>query len=743
MKQLFVKTHLLTFAFLLSWFSLFAQNFRVSGSKIYDPQGKEFVMKGVNVSGPGFVWPEYTVNEFDQIVNQWGFNAIRVATKGAPAIDSYTYQCVIPDENFPSSYNYKTFGTLREIVDTYTAAKVVVIFEWHQVSSMYTGSELACAKNWWKQVAQAFKDNPYVWFDLYNEPKTDQATWVNSFQQVINEIRSTGSKNVIVVSGNHWGQDANVWNCSNVPEANSAILNAGDQLNDPENKLVFSIHVYDQWTACQSKIDNYLDRVIADGKAIIIGEYGVHNAGYDVTDAAIYALKSAQNRKIGRVAWAWWGGDPNDLTTSGNGGGQHTTFDSQGNPTNLSYFGLLVWNDLRNKRGLVMNGDFALGTVGWKVSSYQGASASLQAVSGVGLSAKAAKVAISSGGNADWHIQLEQSLVLEAGKTYRLSFRARAVGNRPLRVALQGNSDPYPVYWEKNVTLGSNAQSYGPYEFTYQGANKVIGLRFFGGGNSADFFLDDITLAEGTVQDNLLENPGFENGLVNWQEKGAVNNISSVTSPTKEDSKAVLANITDQHQGVRQNITEDLKSQGKGSYYVQAWVNKKYSGSSEYKVTVKLRYGGQNYYRAVKASSSQGQWAKIAGTLNLSWTGTLEEAEFYVESTAKANFYADGTVLRKDDGNGRTATLATAKSVADEPVLSEEASLRVWPNPSTGTIQVQAWGLEDQWVVVHDLMGRKVAESKLEQGQAIVDLTGQAGMYLLRVGAKMHKIIIK
>ena len=249
---------------------------------------------------------------------------------------------------------------------------------------------------------------------------------------------------------------------------------------------------------------------------------------------------------------------------------------------------------------------------------------------------------------------------------------------------------------------------------------------------------------------NLLKNPSFENGLVNWQAKGAVNSISSVTAPAKEGSQVLLANITGKHQGVRQDVTEGLKFRGPGSYYMQAWVNKKYGGSSDYKVTVKLRYGGQNYYRGVKVSSNQGQWAKIVGTLDLNWTGTLEQAEFYIESTAKANFYADAAILRKmgelnnkADGNARTATLGTAKSLTDEPVLSEAVNLRVWPNPSNGTIQVQALGLDGQRVLVHDLMGRKVAEAPLQKGQATVDLTEQAGMYLLRVGNQTHKVIIK
>ncbi len=759
MKTLFTTAVCLWLATL----SVFAQQFQVNGSKIYDPTGREFIMKGVNVSGPGFVWPEYTVDEFDQIVNQWGFNAIRVATKGGPAVDSYTYQCVIEGKDFPSSYDYKTFGTLREIVDTYTAAGVVVMLEWHQVSGLYTGSELECAKDWWQSMAEAFKDNPYVWFDLYNEPRTDSTTWLNSFQQVIDAIRSTGSENVIVATGNYWGQDAGVWDCVDVPEANSAVLSLGGQLNDPTGNLVFSFHVYDQWNACQAKIDNYLDRVLADNKAIILGEYGVHNAGQDVSDAATYALNSAQPREIGRVTWAWWGGDRNDLTTSNNGGGQHTTFNSEGQPTNLSAFGQMVWSDLRreenidriptdevltlslddlsfepeegsrtvnvisnvnwtvevdqswirvtpgsgsdngsfvvsvtpndrrssrsgtvsvvgggltrripitqggsftgqwqedfslpdgtasdqgatawsasrasgtfevqeerfhingkggegiwkseplvitdqasvtvsldvqgagslNDKGksadylqvvlkvdgnetvifsetgnfndgniltvsknsvsgdtlqvivkalvtgnsemyywdnvrissnptdlpganLIKNGEFAAGTSDWRLLTY-GTRASLEIATDTGLSGdEAAQVVITDGGSADWRIQLQQIVTLEQGKRYQLSFQGKADAERALRVAFQANSAPFPVYWEKSLTLSGEAQTYGPYEFTYQGTGEV-GLKFFGGGDSTNFYLDAITLTEFDDDTNQ--------GKLPWQEDFAL-----------------------------------------------------------------------------------------------------------------------------------------------------------------------------------------------------------------------------
>lgn len=324
----------------------YAQGFKVCGTKIYDPTGKEFIIKGTNIGGPGWSWPEETLANFDDVV-KWKFNTIRLVVKGAPSLDSYTsFNCA--KTNFPQ-YQYTTFGTMRQIIQKYTDAKIVVIIDWQEVSGIFTGSELECAKNWWAMLANTYKANPYVWFDMYNEPHTTKAAWTSSFQAVINAIRATGNNSIIVASGNYWGQDANSWECNNVSDSNSAILTS--TLNDPASNLVYSIHTYDQWKQCQSKMDNYLDRVLAQGKCIIIGEYGIYNNG-DVRPAEDYTLKAVQSRRIGRIEWAFWGGDQNELTVSGNGGAQNSTYDANGNCTNLSTFGLKVWNDNRRTETL-------------------------------------------------------------------------------------------------------------------------------------------------------------------------------------------------------------------------------------------------------------------------------------------------------------------------------------------------------------------------------------------------------
>ncbi len=315
--------------------------FRVCGTKVYDPQGKEFVVKGVNVGGPGWSWNETTTAQFEFIVNKWKFNTIRLCVKGGPDPDSYiSFLCA--ESKFPE-YQYTTFGTLREIIKKYTDAKTVVLISWHKVGGLYTNFD--CAASWWKTIAREYKDNPYVWFDMFNEPQvSSNETWKNTFQEMTDQIRSTGNTNIIVATGNWWGQDANDWNCANVSESKSALLS--QRLNDPADNIVYAFHAYDQWTQCQGKMDDFLDRLIAKGKCVIVGEYGVFNNN-DVSSVVEITLSAVAPRKIGRIAWAWWGGDKNDLTTGGNGGGQNTQYDENGNATNLTAFGSKVWTDLR------------------------------------------------------------------------------------------------------------------------------------------------------------------------------------------------------------------------------------------------------------------------------------------------------------------------------------------------------------------------------------------------------------
>ena len=55
-----------------------SKNFSVEGSKIIDPNGNHFIVKGVNVNGPHWPWKRSTVKDVDLITEVWKFNTVRV-----------------------------------------------------------------------------------------------------------------------------------------------------------------------------------------------------------------------------------------------------------------------------------------------------------------------------------------------------------------------------------------------------------------------------------------------------------------------------------------------------------------------------------------------------------------------------------------------------------------------------------------------------------------------------------------
>lgn len=322
--------------------------FETYNGKIYDPNGREFVAKGVNLNGPGFGWPGNPVSYVDEI-EKWGFNAIRLNVK----------------EIEPSQYKYAENGTIDSIVQAYTQAGIVVMIEPHEeTGGWFEGQELDELVNWHSNLAERYKDNPYVWLNVSNEPgglnsPANKDKYLNQNTQVIQAIRGKGFENPIIVNGWYWGQDGNTKN-SNVPDSDSAILSVSDSLlavdrtaNKGNDQLVFSLHTYLQWSYGDGKLANFVDRVQAKKLPFVIGEYGTQGNG-DLNDATTKSvLGVAPPRNVGRFAWSWWGGDYFDLTKSGNGGGQNTQFKSDGSmPDNLTWFGQQVWQDNRRQENL-------------------------------------------------------------------------------------------------------------------------------------------------------------------------------------------------------------------------------------------------------------------------------------------------------------------------------------------------------------------------------------------------------
>jgi Ca2+-binding RTX toxin-like protein len=296
--------------------------FQVKGTQIYNPQGQEFIIKGSNI----FTWEG--ISNVDNYLNTWGFNTIRVPNY---LLGSY-------NQPHPAANNY---GTNHKIVDAYTSQGAVVIFDAHdRIGGYYENNQWEILKDYWRDMAREFKDNPYVWFNLHNEPGNatpKPEKWVSYHRELIDIIRSEGANNLIVVDGEAWGQDYHTQTIANY---------ASEIMADNEN-IIFSLHVYEQWNS--HNLTTYFDTLHSQNIPVIVGEYGSENNGQSTLPASQQMLQAAQEREIGRIVWAAKSDDNNDLTTVSGG---HAEYFNGTNNEILTQLGGLVWNDLRRTENL-------------------------------------------------------------------------------------------------------------------------------------------------------------------------------------------------------------------------------------------------------------------------------------------------------------------------------------------------------------------------------------------------------
>ncbi len=114
---------------------------------------------------------------------------------------------------------------------------------------------------------------------------------------------------------------------------------------------------------------------------------------------------------------------------------------------------------VENSANLVPNGNFTAEEAEWYLMNDGGAVSTQEpAQEGRGIRITATKA-----GTDTWHTQLMQAIPLEAGKTYRMSFRARADGPKTIYTTAQQNVAPFSLcgLWQQ-VSLDTQWQ-----DFTY------------------------------------------------------------------------------------------------------------------------------------------------------------------------------------------------------------------------------------------------------------------------------------
>jgi endoglucanase len=302
-----------------------APQLHVSGNKLVDQNGNQVVLHGVDRSGTEYACVQGNgifdgPNDQASItaMKSWGpVNAVRVPLNEA---------CWNAESYVDSAYagtNY--INAIKAYVSLLNSNGIVAILDLHWTDGLYTGNSSGCSSAeatcqkpmpdaaeaipFWTSVANTFKGNDAVIFDLFNEPYASRATgstttgwqcWENGgtcsgisyqvagMQQMVNAVRSAGANNVLMLGGEEYSNDLTDW--------------LQFEPTDPDHNLVASWHSYNFNTcSSQSCWTSEVAPVIAS-VPVIAGEIGENDCAGGYIDSLTNWLES-ENTSF--LAWAW------------------------------------------------------------------------------------------------------------------------------------------------------------------------------------------------------------------------------------------------------------------------------------------------------------------------------------------------------------------------------------------------------------------------------------------------------
>ncbi|MFD3496621.1 cellulase family glycosylhydrolase [Streptomyces sp. NPDC058678] len=297
---------------------------RVSGNKLVDPEGDTRRMLGVNRSGGEFMCVQGR-GIFDgpvddasvKAIADWNANTVRIPLNE---------ECWLGLTNIQPEYagaNY--INAVKDLVAKVKANGMTPMLELHWTYGQYTGNSSGCADvhascqkpmpdmqytpSFWTSVANTFKDDPTVVFDLFNEPYPDRATstttqawqcWrdggtcpgigyeVAGMQDLVDSIRTTGARNLILAGGIAYSNDLSQW--------------LTYKPTDPAGNLAAAWHVYN-FNACSNESCwNSTLAPVAAQVPLVAGEIGENTCAHGFIDQV---MKWFDDHGLSYLGWTW------------------------------------------------------------------------------------------------------------------------------------------------------------------------------------------------------------------------------------------------------------------------------------------------------------------------------------------------------------------------------------------------------------------------------------------------------
>ena len=255
-----------------------SDGFKVNGTKLYDANGNEFLMRGVNYP---HAWYTSEYKTAIPAIADKGFNCVRLVMANG------------------QKWGKTSYSEMSEMIELCKQNKLVAIVEIHDATGSDSTSDLDKAVEYWIEMKSLLQENEkYVIVNIANEwygTWDDGSAWKNGYVSAIKKMRNAGIKNTIMVDCAGWGQYPQV-----IFDHGQAVLNA-----DPDKNTMFSIHMYEYAGGDDTTVRNNIDNVVNKNLCLTIGEFGGYHTNGDVAEQTI--MDYSQQKNVGWLAWSWTG----------------------------------------------------------------------------------------------------------------------------------------------------------------------------------------------------------------------------------------------------------------------------------------------------------------------------------------------------------------------------------------------------------------------------------------------------
>ena len=292
---------------------------KIRGNQVVDDRGRIVRLRGVNAAclewsadGEGHILETVRV-----AIKDWKVNHIRL-----PLSQDRWFGQTPDQQDKGAAYR----ELVKRVVDYCAANGTYVMLDLHWNNAGEWGRNIGQHQmpdmnsvTFWHDCARTYRNHPAVIFDLYNEPHT--VTWeiwrdggevdektgpgarqgrfvpikyrTPGMQKLLDTVRKTGAKNLIVAGGLDWSYDL------------SGFLN-GYELKDPDGRgVLYACHAY---PFKGDTVEQFLKKLDAARPKIpvVISEFGSNNRPPDVDKPNVWVERILNEMESRHCNWTAW-----------------------------------------------------------------------------------------------------------------------------------------------------------------------------------------------------------------------------------------------------------------------------------------------------------------------------------------------------------------------------------------------------------------------------------------------------